>query len=94
MLVDALGLTDFDPAPEFGLALHEFLADPTEDTHDALWRHCAFDLDALRTQMGERWEPFRAANVDGARSPGVLAGADGVVRRARPISPASRRRRR
>ena len=88
VLVDTLGLTDFDPAPDFGLALNDFLAEPTDDTHDALWRHCAFDLDALRMQMGERWEPFRAANVDGARSPGVLAGADGVVRRP-PISPAS-----
>ncbi len=67
VLVDTLGLTDFDPAPDFGLALHAFLADPTEDSHDELWRHCAFDLDALRTRMGERWAPFRAANVDGAR---------------------------
>jgi FAD/FMN-containing dehydrogenase/pimeloyl-ACP methyl ester carboxylesterase len=72
VLVDALGLTDFEPAPDFGLALNEFLAEPTEDSHDELWRHCAFDLDALRTRMGERWAPFRAANVDGARNLSAL----------------------
>ena len=33
VLVDTLGLAAFQPAPEFGLALTEFLAEPTEATH-------------------------------------------------------------
>jgi pimeloyl-ACP methyl ester carboxylesterase len=73
VLVDALGLGRFEPAPDFGLALNDFLAQPTESTHDALWRHCALDLDGLRQRMGERWEPFKAYNVDRARTPSVQA---------------------
>jgi pimeloyl-ACP methyl ester carboxylesterase len=58
-------------APEFGLALHRFLAQPTEATHRDLWRHCAFDLDGLRQRMGERWQPFETYNLDRARAPSV-----------------------
>ncbi len=72
VLVDALGLAAFDPAPEFGQALHAFLAQPDESTHDQLWKHCAFDLDGLRERMGERWEAFRTYNLDRARVPSSL----------------------
>ena len=73
VLVDALGLAPFAPAPAFHRALDAFLTGPGEDTHDALWQHCALDLDALRARMGAQWEPFRAYNVDRARTPSVLA---------------------
>jgi pimeloyl-ACP methyl ester carboxylesterase len=73
VLVDAFGLTPFQPAPEFGQALHAFMAQPTEHTHEALWQHCARDLDALRTQMAEHWAAFRAYNIDRARTPSVQA---------------------
>jgi pimeloyl-ACP methyl ester carboxylesterase len=73
VLVDALGLTAFAPAPEFGAALEAFLAQPSERTHDELWRHCALDLERLRRGMGERWEPFRTYNVERAGDPGALA---------------------
>jgi len=73
VLVDTFGLMPFQPAPEFGLALHQFLAQPTQATHLSLWRHCAFDLDGLRQRMGERWEPFEAYNLDRARTPSVQA---------------------
>jgi pimeloyl-ACP methyl ester carboxylesterase len=73
VLVDTFGLSEFRPAPEFGLALHQFLEQPTEGTHQRLWRHCAFDLGGLRRRMGERWEPFEAYNVDRARTPGGQA---------------------
>jgi pimeloyl-ACP methyl ester carboxylesterase len=53
--------------------LHQFLAQPTERTHEDLWRHCAFDLDGLRARMGERWQPFEAYNLDRARAPDVQA---------------------
>ena len=73
VLVDTLGLAGFEPAPEFGVALNEFVAQPNEHTHDGLWRHCALDLDRLRLRMGERWEPFEAYNIDRAGTPSVMA---------------------
>jgi pimeloyl-ACP methyl ester carboxylesterase len=73
VLVDTFGLRPFQPAPEFGLALSNFLAQPTERTHTNLWQHCAFDLDALRQRMGKRWQPFEAYNLDRARAPSVQA---------------------
>ena len=74
ILVDTLGLSSFSPAPEFGRALEQFLADPTENTHAQLWRYCAFDLDSLRRRMGEVWEPFEAYNLARARTPSAKAG--------------------
>ena len=73
VLVDAFGLGRFRPAPTFALALIPYVARPTERTHDRLWRRCAFDLDGLREQMGEPWEPFKAYNLDRARTPSVKA---------------------
>ena len=81
MLVDALGLRPFEPAPEFGGALHAFMADPNERTHDDLWRHCALDLDRLRERMGDRWHAFAAYNVDRARTPSVIAALGGLMER-------------
>ncbi|MPZ44888.1 MAG: alpha/beta fold hydrolase [Betaproteobacteria bacterium] len=66
VLVDAFGLAPFQPTPEFDLALTEFIAQPTEDTHDRLWRRCAFDLDGLRERMGESWGWLKAYNLDRA----------------------------
>jgi pimeloyl-ACP methyl ester carboxylesterase len=71
VLVDALGLVPFEPAPDFGVALHEFLAGPDQGTHDALWRQCARDLDGLRQGMGAHWEAFESLNLDRAAAPSV-----------------------
>lgn len=71
VLVDALGLADFQPEPAFESALNAFLSDPTTGTHDQLWRRCAFDFDAMRGWMGERWNWLEAYNLDRARDPGV-----------------------
>jgi pimeloyl-ACP methyl ester carboxylesterase len=73
VLVDTFGLCAFQPAPEFGLALTHFLAQPSQTTHRDLWRHCAFDLDGLRRRMGEHWAPFEDYNLDRARTPSVQA---------------------
>jgi pimeloyl-ACP methyl ester carboxylesterase len=73
VLIDTFGLCPFQPAPEFGLALSQFLEEPTERTHTELWNHCAFDHRSLRKRIGERWQPFEAYNVDRARTPGVQA---------------------
>ena len=79
VLVDALGLREFEPAPAFGAALQAFVAEPNADTHDGLWRHCAHDLERLRDDMGERWAPFAAYNLDRARSPSVQAALGGLM---------------
>jgi pimeloyl-ACP methyl ester carboxylesterase/ubiquinone/menaquinone biosynthesis C-methylase UbiE len=73
VLVDALGLAPFQPTPDFGLALAEFLSEPTEEAHDRLWRRCAFDLDTMRDRLGERWEWIKAYNLNRARTPGLQA---------------------
>lgn len=73
ILADSLGLAPFQPAPEFGRALAEFVANPTGETHDRLWQRCAFDLDALRARMGESWEALRAYNLDRARTASLRA---------------------
>lgn len=78
-LVDSFGLAPLEPLPEFELALTDFLAQPTEGSHTALWRHCAFDLDALRRHMGEQWRHFEIYNVDRARAPGVQAAVGALI---------------
>ena len=85
VLVDTFGLRPFDPAPEFGRAMSQFLAEPTGETHTDLWQHCAFDLDALRQRMDKRWQLFEAYNLDRARDPGSRGRGcqpDGTVRDA------------
>ncbi|MGH9133863.1 MAG: alpha/beta fold hydrolase [Ilumatobacteraceae bacterium] len=71
VLIDTLGLSAFAPAPEFGQALEAFLTEPGRQTHDQLWRRCAFDLDGLRDRMRGTWEAFATYNVDRARTPSV-----------------------
>ena len=73
VLVDTFGLAPFQPAPQFGQALMQFQAKPSASTHDSLWRHCAFDLDRLRSRMGERWRAFAAYNLERARTPSAQA---------------------
>jgi pimeloyl-ACP methyl ester carboxylesterase len=70
VLVVPLGLAPFQPTPAFGAALTRFLAEPSEDAHDELWKHCVFDLDRLRRQPAARWELMKAYNLDRARMPG------------------------
>jgi pimeloyl-ACP methyl ester carboxylesterase len=79
VLVDALGLAPFQPTPEFGVALIDFIARPTEDTHDLLWRLCAFDLDAMRERMGESWEWLKAYNLDRTRATNLHAGQHSLM---------------
>jgi len=74
VLVDSLGLAPFQPAPEFGQALGTFMSQPTETSHDQLWNLCSYGLDALRSDLGERWQWIKAYNIELASSP-KLAGA-------------------
>lgn len=68
VLSDTFGLSPFEPAPEFGAALTEFVTEPSAENHDRLWRHCVFDLDSLRDRMSESWDHLRAYNLDRAQS--------------------------
>ena len=45
VLVDTLGLAPFEPAPRFGIALHRFLAGPTQRSYERFMEFCTFDLD-------------------------------------------------
>lgn len=66
VLVDALGLSEFEPDPAFGQALVAFIEAPSEEAHDHLWSKCAFDLERLRQRMGDDWERVKAYNLDRA----------------------------
>ena len=69
VLVDSLGLARFRPKPRFALTMAGFLARPTARSYDRFMRQCSYDLDGLREQMGERWDPFVDYNIDLAKSP-------------------------
>jgi pimeloyl-ACP methyl ester carboxylesterase len=73
VLVDTLGLRPFQPDPAFGAALQEFMSAPTEQTLDRLWSSCAFDVAALRRQLGQQWKAITAYTLDRVRTPGLLA---------------------
>jgi len=73
VLVDTLGLAPFRPAPKFALGMIGYLARPTERSYDRFMRQCSYDLDGLRDQMGEQWEPFVSYNLELARAPHVKA---------------------
>jgi pimeloyl-ACP methyl ester carboxylesterase len=69
VLVDSLGLAPFRPAPAFALTMLGFLARPTERTYTRFMRQCSFDLDGLREQMADAWEPYAGYNLQLARGP-------------------------
>jgi pimeloyl-ACP methyl ester carboxylesterase len=79
VLVDALGLAPFQPAPEFGAAMGEFLGQPDEATHDRLWTYCAADLDAMRRELGDAWEELRAYNLEVASDPALHGTQQGLM---------------
>jgi pimeloyl-ACP methyl ester carboxylesterase len=81
VLVDSLGLAPFRPAPVFALGLIRFSVRPNERSYERFMRSCSLDLDALRDELGERWEPFEAYNLDRARTPSVKAAVRALMRR-------------
>jgi pimeloyl-ACP methyl ester carboxylesterase len=73
VLVDTLGLAKFRPAPRFALTMLHFMMRPNEHTYDRFMRQCSADLDGLRQQMGERWDPFATYTLERARDPAARA---------------------
>jgi pimeloyl-ACP methyl ester carboxylesterase len=73
VLVDTLGLARFLPRPAFAVGLIGFQVRPSERSYERFMRQCSADLDGLRKEMGDRWDPFVAFNLDTARGPGAKA---------------------
>lgn len=73
VLVDSLGLAPFRPSPAFALTMLAFLAHPDVRSYDRFMHQCSFDLDRLKREMGDRWEPFAAYNLELSRAPGAKA---------------------
>jgi len=74
VLVDSLGLTTFQPAPRFGIALRAFLGEPSDHNHDELWSQCVHDVDAVKRRLGERWALIKEYNLAGVRkAEGMMA---------------------
>jgi len=71
VLVDTTGLVAFEPDPRFGLALHRFAADPTSTTFERAMHFCAFDLDGIRSRLGDRWSAYSRYAVELVRTPQV-----------------------
>jgi len=71
VLIDTFGLTDLALPPEFDAAVARFFAVPSRSSHEALWLHCAHDLEGLQRQLGKRWQDFEEYNVQSAGHPGL-----------------------
>jgi pimeloyl-ACP methyl ester carboxylesterase len=69
LLVDTLELAPFRPKPAFALTMIAFLTRPTEASYTSFMRQCSSDLDGLRNEIGEVWEPFVAYTLDRVRTP-------------------------
>lgn len=80
VLIDTFGLRRFRPTARLALALARYIGRPTETSFDRLYRHCAVDLDGMRDEMGDSWEPFRSYVIDRARTPGLKAAMPALMR--------------
>lgn len=69
VLVDALGLSRYRPAPRFALEMVRFLVRPTERSRERLFQQCFVDLDGIRGQVGEELELLEAYALERARTP-------------------------
>lgn len=79
VLADTSGLCEFQPAPEFGKALQEFSAEPTDETHLELMRHCMSDIDRLSADLGPGFDRLRSYQVDRAQDPDVAAASGTLI---------------
>ncbi len=68
VLNDALGLAAFRPSRRFATSFVRFVARPTERSYERFLGQCAYDLEALRDEMGDDWTSFVDYNLGLARS--------------------------
>ena len=69
ILVDTFGLRFLRPRPMFALTLIGFMVRPSDGSRDRFFRQCFVDMDRLREELGERWEPLMKLGLQGAASP-------------------------
>lgn len=69
VLVNSLGLAKFRPSPVFAFGLIRFLLFPSQKNFKKFLPSCMYDVESLRKQMGNRWEPFLAYNLECAKTP-------------------------
>jgi pimeloyl-ACP methyl ester carboxylesterase len=69
VLVDSLGLARFRPSPAFAAGLIGFQTRPSEASYNRFMKQCSYDLNRLRDDMGERWDPFVTYNLETAKGP-------------------------
>lgn len=79
VLVDSAGLAFSRPAPSFAAPLAGFLAHPTERSLDRFVGRCMYDFDGMRSELGNRWDPFAAYAIAGARQPGARSAVLSLV---------------
>ena len=68
VLVDSFGLGKFRPAPRFALSLLRYLTRPNPHTYRGLMRRCTVDFDAVRGELGNRWQSYEDYTINRARS--------------------------
>jgi pimeloyl-ACP methyl ester carboxylesterase len=74
VLVDTHGLDRFRPAPGMALSFFGVLLRPTErGLQRGFRRYCFVDLDAVRSEMGERYDWMATYALDRFRTPTVKA---------------------
>jgi len=73
VLVDALGLAPFRPAPRFALGLARMQLVPGERSYERFMRQCSYDLDLLREELGGLWDTYAAYTIELTRSPKAKA---------------------
>jgi pimeloyl-ACP methyl ester carboxylesterase len=82
VLVDTLGLNRFRPPPGMALSFVRVLLRPTERGLQRSFRnYCFVDLDAVRAEMGERYDWMATYALDRFRTPGVKAAMRNLSRR-------------
>jgi len=69
ILVDTFGLRFLRPRPMFALTLIGFMVRPSDRSRDRFFRQCFVDMDRLRQELGESWEPLMTLGLQGAASP-------------------------
>jgi pimeloyl-ACP methyl ester carboxylesterase len=81
VLVDSLGLGKLRPALRFAFGLFRFMMRPTEKNYNRFLPHCMYDLDDLRSQLGSKWDPFLAYNLEGAKDAGQKAAMQTLMKK-------------
>lgn len=88
VLVDTLGLEPFQPTPGFAQAMMAFFSNPDESSYTQFMGLCSHDLDRLREELGDLWQPYAEYSISSPRGPaGMAAGQLMQTVGVPPLSP-------